>query len=157
MPSRRESTVIVVDDDRSVRNALQRLLRAAGHHVECLASAAAYLEYPVAAGPACLVLDVRMPGMTGFELEATIRGTPRALPVVFITGHGEEEVRPPSCSSSRSTIAPSCPPSTGPWPGRERPARPAPACDARAPARNFGLGSSSAPVLATRNDTLRLR
>jgi FixJ family two-component response regulator len=92
MPVRRESTVIVVDD-RSVRNALQRLLRAAGHHVECLASAAAYLEHPVAAGPACLVLDVRMPGMTGFELEATIRGTPRALPVVFITGHGEEEVR----------------------------------------------------------------
>jgi FixJ family two-component response regulator len=93
MPVREETTVIVVDDDRSVRNALQRLLRAAGHRVECLASAAAYLEHPVTPAPACLVLDVRMPGMTGFELEATIRGTPRDLPVVFVTGHGEEEVR----------------------------------------------------------------
>jgi FixJ family two-component response regulator len=93
MRARGEPTVIVIDDDRSVRNALQRLLRAAGHRVECLASAAAYLQHPLTPGPACLVLDVRMPGMTGFELEAAIRGTPKDLPVVFVTGHGEEEVR----------------------------------------------------------------
>jgi FixJ family two-component response regulator len=93
MRARRDSTVIVVDDDRSVRTALQRLIRAAGHEVQCLSSGTAYLEHPVAPSPACLVLDVRMPGMTGFELQAVIAGTPRALPIVFITGHGEDEVR----------------------------------------------------------------
>jgi len=86
-------TVFLVDDDASVRKALQRLIRAAGYDVESFPDAAAYLASPVPALPACIVLDIRMPTMSGFELQSAIAGTPRALPVVFITGHGDEAVR----------------------------------------------------------------
>jgi FixJ family two-component response regulator len=86
-------TVFLVDDDASVRKALQRLIRAAGYDVESFPDAAGYLASPAPSLPACIVLDIRMPTMSGFELQSAIAGTPRALPVVFITGHGDEAVR----------------------------------------------------------------
>jgi FixJ family two-component response regulator len=86
-------TVFLVDDDPSVRKALQRLIRAAGFDVESFADAAGYLAAAPPASPACIVLDIRMPAMTGFELQSAIAGTSRALPVVFITGHGDDTVR----------------------------------------------------------------
>jgi FixJ family two-component response regulator len=86
-------TVFVVDDDASVRKALHRLIRTAGFQVESYADPGAYLERTAPASPACLVLDIRMPGMTGFEFQRAIAGTHRELPIVFITGHGGEEVR----------------------------------------------------------------
>ena len=86
-------TVFVVDDDASVRRALHRLIRTAGFEVESYADGGAYLERPAPSMPACLVLDIRMPGMTGFEFQRAIAGTNRDLPTVFITGHGGEEVR----------------------------------------------------------------
>jgi FixJ family two-component response regulator len=88
-----QGTVILVDDDASVRKALQRLIRAAGYEVQSFADAASYLARPAPAPPACIVLDIRMPAMTGFDLQSAIAGTSRALPVVFITGHGDEDVR----------------------------------------------------------------
>ena len=88
-----EGTVFLVDDDASVRKALQRLIRAAGYEVESFADAAEYLARPPPSPPACIVLDIRMPVMTGFDLQSAIAGTSRALPVVFITGHGDEDVR----------------------------------------------------------------
>jgi FixJ family two-component response regulator len=86
-------TVFLVDDDASVRKALQRLIRAAGYDVESFPDAAGYLASPAPSLPACMVLDIRMPTMSGFELQSAIAGTSRALPVVFITGHGDEAVR----------------------------------------------------------------
>jgi len=86
-------TVFLVDDDPSVRKALQRLIRAAGYDVESFADAAGYLAAAPPSSPACIVLDIRMPAMTGFELQSAIAGTSRALPVVFITGHGDDDIR----------------------------------------------------------------
>lgn len=85
--------VFLVDDDPAVRKGLDRLIRAGGYEVELLADGASYLACPAPTSPACLVLDIRMPGMSGFELQTAIAGTPLALPVVFITGHGDEDVR----------------------------------------------------------------
>jgi len=86
-------TVFLVDDDASVRRALQRLIQSAGYAVETFADAATYLKRPTATPPACIIIDIRMPDMTGIELQNAIAGTKRALPVVFITGHGDEDVR----------------------------------------------------------------
>jgi FixJ family two-component response regulator len=86
-------TVFLIDDDAPVRKALERLIRAAGYDVTSLADGPAYMALPSPSAPACLVLDIRMPGMTGFDLQAAIFGTMRAVPIVFITGHGDEDVR----------------------------------------------------------------
>src|SRR5262245_59862619 len=86
-------TVFLVDDDASVRRALERLIRVAGYDVEAFADAASYLAADPPTEPACIVLDIRMPAISGFELQSAIAGTPRALPVVFITGHGDDSVR----------------------------------------------------------------
>jgi FixJ family two-component response regulator len=91
--------VVVIDDDSSVRRALARLIRAAGYEVETLEHAQAYLDHSAIAPPACLVLDIRMPGMSGLELQSAIEGTARSLPIVFITGHGEDETRASALSA----------------------------------------------------------
>jgi FixJ family two-component response regulator len=85
--------VFIVDDDASVRKALGRLVRAAGYEVELFGCASEFLARDVSIRPACLLLDVRMPGMSGIELQQTLGGTQRDLPIVFITGHGDEAVR----------------------------------------------------------------
>jgi FixJ family two-component response regulator len=79
--------VIVVDDNQSVRTSLARLVRSAGYDVEALASAREFLARPPTEVPACLVLDVRMPGITGLELQELLATTGRRLAIVFITGH----------------------------------------------------------------------
>ena len=85
--------VIIVDDDGQVRRALQRLLRAAGYEVEALEDAAAYMRHAPVEPPACMLLDLRMPGMSGLELLHAISGTASALPVVLITGHADDATR----------------------------------------------------------------
>ena len=84
-----KATVYVVDDDASVLRSLGRLLQSAKYKVESFAVARDFLDYPLAAGPACLVLDVRMPGITGLELQEAVAARHRPLPIVFITGHGD--------------------------------------------------------------------
>ena len=89
-----DATVFLVDDDASVRKALRRLIRAAGYDVETFEDAGAFLQQHGVARPrACLLLDIRMPGMSGLELQQALSGTGRALPIVFITGHGDEDAR----------------------------------------------------------------
>jgi len=82
-------TVFVIDDDPSVRRALARQLRRAGFEVEAFASAQDYLEQPPPTGVACIVADVRMPGLSGLDLQASLAQARRDLPMVFITGYGD--------------------------------------------------------------------
>ena len=82
-------TVYVVDDDPSMRKALQRMFRTAGFAVELFDSAAAILAHDREAVPCCAVLDVHMPAVDGLALHARLREAGRTVPVVFITGHGD--------------------------------------------------------------------
>jgi len=84
-----DGIVFVIDDDASVRRALQRQLTTLGFSVETFDSAQAYLRRAAPDGVACIVSDVRMPGMNGLDLQATLDNAKRALPMVFITGHGD--------------------------------------------------------------------
>jgi FixJ family two-component response regulator len=81
--------VLVVDDDPSVRKGLTRLLAAAGYAVEVFASAREFLARPPHPGPCCLVLDVRMPGLTGIQLQELLAATGRRMSIVFVTGHAD--------------------------------------------------------------------
>jgi len=83
-----ETTVFIVDDDTSVRTALKRLIKSLGFKVETFDSAQAFLKYGPHDGPACLVLDIRMPGMSGIELQEQLTYTGLGMPIIFITGHG---------------------------------------------------------------------
>ncbi|MCC6609901.1 MAG: response regulator [Burkholderiales bacterium] len=85
-----EGTVFVIDDDPAMRRALGRQLEAAGYRVEPFASAQDYLDRaPAPAGAACIVSDVRMPGLSGLDLQASLARAARDLPMVFISGHGD--------------------------------------------------------------------
>jgi FixJ family two-component response regulator len=85
-----EAPVIhVVDDDESFRMAVARLLKACGYQVALYESARQLLEKPPAMEPGCILLDVRMPGMSGHELQARLLKIGNALPIVFLTGHGD--------------------------------------------------------------------
>lgn len=81
------SMVFVVDDDPSVRKSLTRLLAAAGYTVEAFASAREFLARESYAGPCCLLLDVRMPGLTGLALQEALAAAGRRMSIVFVTGH----------------------------------------------------------------------
>jgi FixJ family two-component response regulator len=84
-----KATVYVVDDNPSVRKALSRLFRSLGHDVEAFASAKQFLMAEPDGYPACVVLDVRMPRMSGLDLQHELADMDSDLPIVFITGHGD--------------------------------------------------------------------
>jgi FixJ family two-component response regulator len=79
--------VFIVDDNASVRKSLSRMLTAAGYAVEAFESAREFLVREPADGPCCLVLDVRMPGLTGIELQEALVTAGRRMSIVFVTGH----------------------------------------------------------------------
>ena len=85
--------ISVVDDDDSVRESLQRLLRSAGFAVQVFARAEEFSKSAHLHETRCLILDVRMPAMDGFELFRELRNSHSGLPVVFITAHGNEAAR----------------------------------------------------------------
>jgi FixJ family two-component response regulator len=84
-----ERTVYVVDDDDAVRDALSMLFRTAGLRVEAFPSAVAFLECKKLEPAACLVLDIRMPGLTGLALQEALGERKLRIPIIFITGHGD--------------------------------------------------------------------
>jgi len=87
--STNEALVFVVDDDASIREALSSLIRSAGLRVSTFSSAKEYLLQEPPKVPACLVLDVRLPGMSGLELQRELTAANKAIPIIFITGHGD--------------------------------------------------------------------
>ena len=84
-----EGTVFVVDDDPDIRKALTRLCRSAGLHAVPFASAREFLDSGTSESPACLVLDVRLPGLSGLDLQSEMAARNIHTPIVFITGHGD--------------------------------------------------------------------
>lgn len=85
--------ISVVDDDDSVREALKSLLKSAGFEVEVFASAEEFLDSSQLLDTACLILDVRMPGMSGIELQDLLTTSHGAFPIVFISAHADAEAR----------------------------------------------------------------
>ncbi|MDB6037886.1 MAG: DNA-binding response regulator [Verrucomicrobiales bacterium] len=83
-----EAIVFIVDDDLSVRRSTERLIRSAGLNVQTFLSAQEFLKNPRPKGPACLVLDVRMPGFSGIDLQRELMQLGINIPIIFITGHG---------------------------------------------------------------------
>ena len=84
-----EPIVFAVDDDPSMREALARLFRSIGMRAQIFASAQDFLKFKRPDAPACLVLDVRLPGLGGLDLQRELGAGDRAIPIIFITGHGD--------------------------------------------------------------------
>jgi FixJ family two-component response regulator len=83
------STVLVIDDDPAVRDSVARLLRSIGLDAQQFASISDFLKSDPPDGPACLVLDVRLPGESGLDFQRELAAANRKLPIIFITGHGD--------------------------------------------------------------------
>ncbi len=84
-----EPIVFAVDDDASMREALSRLFRSIGMRAEIFASAQEFLRFKRPDAPACLVLDVRLPGLSGLDLQRELGAAGFPIPIIFITGHGD--------------------------------------------------------------------
>jgi FixJ family two-component response regulator len=84
-----EPIVFAVDDDASMREALSRLFRSVGMRAQIFASAQEFLRFKRPDAPACLVLDVRLPGLSGLDLQRELAAANRGIPIIFITGHGD--------------------------------------------------------------------
>ena len=82
-------TVFIVDDDSAIRHAMGLLLESVGHQCEVYGSADEFLAAVDTASPGCLVLDIRMPRMSGLELQEKLAAGKSAMPIIFITGHGD--------------------------------------------------------------------
>ena len=82
-------TVYLVDDDQSVRKSVSRLFRNAGYQVKAFESANEFLDFDCGSEAACLILDINMPGLSGIELQQRLNERHSALPVVFMSGHGD--------------------------------------------------------------------
>ena len=85
--------VAIVDDDESVQSALQDLIESDGLSTLCLGSAEQFLDSEARHKAVCLIADIRMPGMSGLELQAKLKAEGCRIPIIFITAHGDAEMR----------------------------------------------------------------
>jgi len=90
---RNSGLVAIVDDDESVQRALQDLIESDGLSALCFGSAEQFLDSGARHKAACLIADIRMPGMSGLELQAKLKAERCPLPIIFITAHGDAEMR----------------------------------------------------------------
>jgi FixJ family two-component response regulator len=94
MDSQHKSKLIaIVDDDKSVQSALQDLMEAVGLPARCFGSGEEFLESGQQHKAACLIADIRMPGMSGLELQAKLKAERCRIPIIFITAHGDGKMR----------------------------------------------------------------
>jgi len=93
LPNQGGRVVSIVDDDASLRRSLQNLLRSEGFQVEAFESAEAFLASGARESTACLVLDLRMPGMGGLDLLSHLAATRSRVPVIVLTAHGDDDAR----------------------------------------------------------------
>ena len=89
MTSSDQPTVLIIDDDSRMREAMQRLLKTVGLHFESFATPQDFLGHKLPDGPSCLVLDVRLPGMSGLDLQSKLIEAGVQIPIIFISGHGD--------------------------------------------------------------------
>jgi FixJ family two-component response regulator len=90
---RKTKVVAILDDDDSIRSALQGLLGAVGMPAQAFGSAEEFLKFDQRHQIGCLIADIRMPGMSGLELQAKLNAEHRRIPIIFITAHGDEKMR----------------------------------------------------------------
>jgi FixJ family two-component response regulator len=88
-----EKMVAIIEDDESYRGAIQRLLKSAGFSVQSFPSAEDFLVSGVQRDTGCLIADIRMPGMSGLELQSKLNSDHCLIPTIFITAHGDEKMR----------------------------------------------------------------
>jgi len=94
MSIRRNSRLVaIVDDDESLQNALQDLIESDGLSTLCFGSAEQFLDSEARYKAACLIVDIRMPGMSGLELQAKLKAEGCRIPIILITAHGDSEMR----------------------------------------------------------------
>ena len=94
MVTQEKATVVaIVDDDELIRSALLGLMKAAGHAALAFASGEEFLNSGQQHQVACLIADIRMPGMSGLELQAKLNAERCRIPIIFITAHGDEKMR----------------------------------------------------------------
>lgn len=89
----RPTIVAIVDDDQSVRSALQGLMKEVGFPARAFACAEEFLESGEAQHTACLIADIRLPGISGLELQSKLNGDYRRIRILFVTAHGDEQMR----------------------------------------------------------------
>jgi FixJ family two-component response regulator len=99
-------SVAIVDDDESVRTALLSLFRSAGISAEAFASAEEFLASGQRRDVACLIADIRMPGMSGLELQAELNSQNRRIPTIFITAHGDTNLQMQALRAGASEFLP---------------------------------------------------
>jgi FixJ family two-component response regulator len=90
---RKKKMVAIIEDDESYRAAVQRLLRSAGFSVQSFASAEDFLSSGQQRETGCLIADIRMPGMSGLDLQSKLNSDHCSIPTIFITAHGDEKMR----------------------------------------------------------------
>jgi FixJ family two-component response regulator len=89
MSSPTERTVFIIDDDPDIRASMRRLLKTVGLHAELFATAQDFLQRTMPKGPSCLVLDMRLPGMSGLDVQRNLIEAGANIPIIFITAHGD--------------------------------------------------------------------
>jgi FixJ family two-component response regulator len=92
-PEHKSRLIAIVDDDKSVQNALRDLIESEGLSAVCFGSAEEFLESGDRHKAGCLIADIRMPGMSGLELQARLNAEHYRMPIVFITAHGDAKMR----------------------------------------------------------------